>query len=79
MNTYMVKFQNSKGDVRVIADMVTDRDAAMSVIKDFCAERDYKIPYIRSWGSDEKTTYDVGSHTEFFYVEKFDEGIGELP
>lgn len=62
-------FQASNGNERLVAE-VTSENEAMKKINDFCEERDYKIPYVRSWGSldDEGITYDVGSHTEFFYL-----------
>ena len=30
----------------------------------------YKIYYIRSWEDDTRIWYDVGSHSEFFYIKK---------
>jgi len=32
----------------------------------------YKIYYIRTWTEKDKTWYDVGSHSEFFYTERAD-------
>lgn len=58
-------FQNSMGNERKIAD-VEDKDEAMRKIKKFCLERDFKIMYTRCWEKDGVTTFDVGSHTEFF-------------
>lgn len=59
-------FENSYGKRRLIGTP-SDSDASWKLIKDFCDERDYKIPYIRYWTtSDGERYYDVGSHTEFF-------------
>ena len=41
---------------------------AMGSIHSFCAERGYRIPYVRNWNQDHATVFDVGSHTEFFYL-----------
>lgn len=58
-------FQNSMGNERKIAD-VEDKDEAMRKIKKFCYERDFKVPYMRTWEKDGVTWIDVSSHTEFF-------------
>lgn len=58
-------FQNASGVERAIAD-VESQDEAMSKIKKFCYERDFRIPYTRVWEKDNIVTFDVGSHTEFF-------------
>lgn len=59
-------FQNANGKERVIAN-VSDGYEANSEIKKFCANHDFHIPYTRVWKNDDNvTTYDVGSHFEFF-------------
>lgn len=64
-------FQNSQKEERVIAKVNSDEEAYCEIEK-FCTERDYKIPYSRCWNSIEgnRTFYDVGSHTEFFILER---------
>ncbi len=38
-------------------------------IEEFCRERNYTIPYTRSWKTeDNELWFDVGSHTEFFVL-----------
>lgn len=50
-----------------------NRSKVFSVVKQFCADHHYKIPYTRMWNAPmngtEMTCLDVGSHTEFFWVE----------
>lgn len=62
-------FKNSRGKERVIAEPQTE-EAAMEYIYQFCEERNLKIWYVRTWMSGNRKKYDVGSHTEFFYLEK---------
>jgi hypothetical protein len=66
-----VYFENTHGNLRVIG--VTDSEGdVLRIISNFCSARNYKIPYIRSWhvelDSEPAAKFDVGSHTEFFYV-----------
>ena len=42
------------------------------MIKDYCQERDYKIHYIRMTVEKDGMRYDVGSHTEFFFLSPID-------
>ena len=61
-------FENSKGERRVIAKPKT-KEAAMREIAKFFDDRNFKIYYIRSWQTpDGFIVFDVGSHTEFFYL-----------
>lgn len=44
---------------------------ALKYIHKFCADRNYKVYYVRSWNRTDDygnkfTRYDVGSHTQFF-------------
>lgn len=64
-------FENSRGQRRIIAEPET-RDDAWTEIHNFCEERDFHIYYVRTWKTpDGAEVYDVGSHSEFFYL--FDE------
>lgn len=38
------------------------------LIHAFCADFNFKIHYIRFWNRDSTTVFDVGSHSEFFYL-----------
>ena len=62
-------FKNSQGKRRLIAQPQTE-EGAFEVIRAFCEERNFKIYYIRTWRTPEGLKeYDVGSHTEFFYLD----------
>ena len=65
-----VMFENSKGQSRTIGTAET-QESAFKLINDFLAEHNYKSYYQRTWKKDDKTTViDVGSHTEFFYIQE---------
>ena len=61
-------FENSQGIERVIAEVVNEEEAYKEINK-FCEERNFKIYYVRTWMSNGRKKYDVGSHTEFFYLD----------
>lgn len=61
-------FENSQGIERVIAEVANEEEAYKEINK-FCEERNFKIYYVRTWMSNGRKTYDVGSHSEFFYLE----------
>lgn len=66
MNLY---FENSNGKRRIIAK-VSSVAEAIDEIYNFCNDRDFKIHYIRSCEiPDGFIQYDVGSWSEFFYLE----------
>lgn len=59
-------FENSRGERRLIGEPRDDKEG-WKMIYDFCAERNFKIPYVRNWTTPEgEKYYDVSSHTEFF-------------
>ena len=71
-------FENSLGKTRVIAEMddaqsddETIQDA-IAEIKRFCKDRDFTVYYTRMWNTERDgalmTQFDVGSHSEFFYL-----------
>ena len=65
-----VMFENSKGQKRTIGT-VENEESAFKVINDFLDDHNYKSYYQRTWNKDDKTTVvDVGSHTEFFYIQE---------
>ena len=67
---YNVLFENSKGQKRIIGTAET-KDTAFKVIDEFLDDHKYKSYYKRYWNTDDKTTVvDVGSHTEFFYIQE---------
>lgn len=61
-------FENSIGQRRVVAEPQTEEEAYKEIYK-FCEDRNFKIYYVRTCKSpDGAKVYDVGSHTEFFYL-----------
>ena len=60
-------FENSQGIERVIAEVANEEEAYKEMNK-FCEERNFEIYYVRTWMSNGRKVYDVGSHTEFFYL-----------
>ena len=65
-----VMFENSNGQSRTIGT-VENEESAFKVINDFLDDHNYKSYYQRTWKKDDKTTIvDVGSHTEFFYIQE---------
>ena len=62
-------FKNSVGEKRVIAEVPNEAEA-MEEIYSFCNDRNFEIYYVRSWETpDGFIKYDVGSWSEFFYLE----------
>ena len=71
-------FENRFGDARKIAHCENKDDVYRS-INDFIKQANaakpkgstpFKSYYIRTWEQDNKTWYDVGSHSEFFFTTK---------
>lgn len=64
-------FKDRYGNRRLIGEP-NDERKSWRMIHDFCAERNFNIPYVRTWMTEEgEKWYDVSSHTEFF-VEVFE-------
>ena len=56
---------------RLIGEPNNDEEC-WRMIHDFCEERKFKIPYVRSWVTQNgEKWYDVSSHSEFF-IEVFE-------
>lgn len=67
---YNILFENSKGQKRIIGTAET-KDTAFKVIDEFLDDYKYKSYYKRCWNTDDKTiVVDVGSWTEFFYIQE---------
>lgn len=65
-----VYFENSQGIERVIG-FANNEQWAYRIINEFCAERKFTIHYMRSWKDERgRTVVDVGSWSEFFYIEE---------
>lgn len=66
-------FENSYGERRIIAEPKTEEEAYKEMNK-FCEDRNFEIYYIRNWRNKEGLkVYDVGSHSEFFYLDEENE------
>lgn len=66
MNLY---FQHSDGSFSIVRKNCP-QDEVYAEMRNYIAtlNPNYEIPYVRSWGNDiQGYTYDVGSHTEFFF------------
>ena len=61
-------FKNSRGKERVIAEPSTAEEIFKEINK-FLDDHNFKSYYTRVWEEDGRLKFDVGSHTEFFYVE----------
>ena len=70
-------FENSNGISRQIAECHNENDVIKEIHnfinlcnKNKPKHQQFKIHYVREWTEEGKTWYDVGSHSEFFYVDK---------
>lgn len=63
-----VYFRNSYDEDKIIGHASNYR-AVSKIIQDFLKEKNFKSYYTRNWEEDDKTWYDVGSHSEFFWIE----------
>ncbi len=64
-------FRNSKGKLRIIAEPTSDKECFAAINK-FLEDHNFKSYYTRSWVDEDtgRIIYDVGSHTEFFEIQK---------
>ena len=70
-----VFFEDRYGKEHAIAE-AKNMDEAYDAMYDFCAERNFSIPYLRFWIEDKPNdeepcyalTFDVGSWSEFFHI-----------
>ena len=67
-------FKSSNGKERIIAEP-SNIDEVFNEINKFLDEHNFKSYYTRMWEENGRLKFDVGSHTEFFYVKglSFDE------
>ena len=61
-------FQNSYGKERVIAEP-SSKEECVKEINKFLDDHNFKSYYTRVCECDGRLELDVGSHTEFFYIE----------
>lgn len=64
-----VWFQNNINQERIIGTANNQNEINL-IISKFLKEHNYKSYYIRTWYNPEenRTWYDVGSHSEFFFI-----------
>ena len=73
--TMRLYFANRFDERRLIGEPKT-KQQAMKMIADFCKAHDYSFMYVRTWEDDDgATVYDVGNHSEFFYL--YSDEMGE--
>ena len=61
-------FENSQGKERLIAECETVKDVEKEIRK-FLDDHNYKSYYSRIWETDGRVKIDVGSWSEFFFVD----------
>lgn len=61
-------FKNGKGEERLIAEPL-NREEVNKEINKFLDERNFKSYYTRVWEENGRLKFDVGSWSEFFYLE----------
>ncbi len=61
-------FQNSRGEERVIAEPI-NREEVTKEINKFLADHNFKSYYTRVWEENGRLKLDVGSWSEFFFLE----------
>lgn len=68
---YSLYFERFTGEKLLVKSQIELPDEAYQIIRDFIQSKNpnFHIYYIRSWGEN-PIIYDVGSHTEFFYLYK---------
>jgi hypothetical protein len=64
-------FEDKFGQKRLVKENISDEELVGAEIVNYVKQLNpnYRIHYLRSWQQEENTTvYDVGSHSEFFYL-----------
>lgn len=68
----IVYFEDSYGYSHNIGQTI-ENDPYREVIFPFLEKHHYNPPYVREWNEDGKHYFDVGSHSEFFFYELYQE------
>lgn len=66
---YKLYFLNSAGERRVLAEVADEKEMWKELFK-FLEDHDYKSYYQRLCGAGDEMMIDVGSWSEFFYIDK---------
>ena len=61
-------FKNGKGKEKLIAEPLSKEEVVREINK-FINDHNYKSYYIRVWEENGRLKFDVGSWSEFFYLE----------
>ena len=69
---YKVIFENSRKQEREIGT-AADMNGTYKIIDKFLDEHNFKSYYKRVWEENGRTKVDVGSWSEFFYVEEYED------
>ena len=70
-------FDNGRSERREIGHPKDEKEA-LKTIKQFCRERNFKIYYTRTWEKNNTVYYDVGSHAEFFMLDKSEQNDSSI-
>ena len=67
----LLYFQDNYGTDRFVT-AITNKEDIIPTIQQYAHSLNpkFKIFYIRSWKENDKTWYDVGSHSEFFFTQE---------
>ena len=63
-------FRNSNSKELKFVREVDSQQEVFDEIKKYAKENNIKVYYIRTFGTDNVTTYDFGSHSDFFELHK---------
>lgn len=63
-------FRNSNSKELKFVREVDSQQEVFDEIRKYAKENDIKVYYIRTFGTDNVTTYDFGSHSDFFELHK---------
>lgn len=72
----LIKFQNNVGVERIVGEGKT-RQECNQIIQKFLEDRNYKSYYWNIYKSKGRVQIDVGSWTEFFFIEGSEEELNE--
>lgn len=64
-------FRNSNSKELKFVREVDSQQKVFDEIRKYAKENNIKVYYIRTFGTDNMTTYDFGSHSDFFELHKW--------
>lgn len=63
-------FRSSNGEKLKFVKNINSQQEVFDEIRKYTKENNIKVYYIRTFGTDNVTTYDFGSHSDFFELHK---------